>query len=216
MSQVMENFRSKDYWIVENAQYAVVSFRLKKCGRIVNRMAGNRDCSLLDVGCGPGALRTQLAPNVAYHGIDIAIHDSAPYFKELDVAHEPIAFDGKRFDFVASMGFFEYMGVQQEQKLEEIRSILRPDGKFIMSYINFGHFRGLVWPNYNNCKPIGEMAQGIKKFFNVEKLFPVSHHWRQKQPGKHSLQGLQMHINFSIPVVTKAMAVEYFFICSPK
>jgi len=216
MNQVMENFRSKDYWIVENAQYAVVSFRLKKCGHLVNQMAAGRECSLLDVGCGPAALRTQLAPNVAYHGIDIAIHDPAPYLKEIDVAHEPIDFDGKRFDFVAAMGFFEYMGVQQDVKLEEIRSILNPGAKFIMSYINFGHFRNLVWPNYNNCKPVSEMEQSLKKFFNVEKYFPVSHHWRQKQPGKRSLQGLQMHINFNIPVISPATAVEYFFICSPK
>ena len=179
-------------------------------------MAGDRECTLLDVGCGPAALRPVLRPNVRYHGIDIAIHEPADYLRELDIAQKPIDFEGRRFDFVTAMGLFEYMGQQQDRKLEEIRAVLKPDGKFIMSYINFGHYHRLVWPNYNNVKPVAEMAKGLSQVFKVEKYFPVSHHWRQKQPGKRSLQGLQMRINFNIPVVSSMIAVEYFFICSPK
>jgi len=216
MNQVAENFRTRDYWIVENAQYAAVSFRLRKLARIVNEMAGDRECSLLDVGCGPAALRSVLRPNVAYHGIDIAIHEPAPYLQEIDIAHDPIDFSGRSFDFVVAMGLYEYMGTQQDQKFDEVRAIMKNDGKFIMSYINFGHFRRLVWPNYNNVKPIGEMADHLKKVFHVERYLPVSHHWRQKQPGKRSLQGLQMKVNFNIPIITPAMAVEYFFVCSAK
>ena len=61
MKQVAENFRGKDYWIAENAQYAVPSFRLRKCAQIINAMAGNKECTLLDVGCGPGALQPLLS-----------------------------------------------------------------------------------------------------------------------------------------------------------
>ena len=100
-------------------------------------------------------------------------------------------------------------------KFLEIRKILKDDGKFILSYINFGHFRGKVWPNYNNVQSIAEMKRALSKYYRVDSCFPASHHWRQKQPGKRALRPLQMHVNFNIPVVSPMMAVEYFFICSP-
>jgi SAM-dependent methyltransferase len=215
MDQIAATFRNRDYWIVENAQYAEPSFRLRKCAAFVNKMAGSRQCSLLDVGCGPAALRPLLRQNIEYCGIDIALHQSAPFLREVDTAQEPIAFDDRRFDFVMALGFFEYMGGKQDSKFLEIRKILKDDGKFFLSYINFGHFRGKVWPNYNNVQSIAEMKRDLSKYYQVDSYFPASHHWRQKQPGKRSLRSLQMHMNFNIPIVSPMMAVEYFFICSP-
>jgi cyclopropane fatty-acyl-phospholipid synthase-like methyltransferase len=214
MKQTTENFRSRDYWVVENAQYAEASFRLRKCARVLNELAGDRKCALLDVGCGPAALQPLLKPNISYYGIDIAIHKPGVYLREVDTAREPIAFDNMRFDFVVALGFFEYMGQQQDRKFEEIRTILKDDGKFMMSYINFGHFRRKVWPNYNNVQPIAEMTRSLNEVFQVERRFPASHHWRQKQPGKSSFPALQMRVNFNIPIFSPLLAVEYFFICS--
>jgi SAM-dependent methyltransferase len=216
MPQAVENFRDRDYWIEENKLYIEPSFRLKKCARTIQAMAAGRPVTLLDVGCGPAALRPLLPPNVTYHGIDIAIHDNVPWLRERNIADETIAWDNQRFDFVCAMGFFEYMGHQQQRKFEEIREILKDDGRFMMSYINFNHMRHKVWPNYNNVKPVSEMKKGIEQVFTVDKVFPASHNWRPKQPGKRHLTGLQMHINFAIPVVTPMMAVEYFFLCSKK
>ena len=55
-------------------------------------------------------------------------------------------FKDKRFDIVVALGFFEYVGPHQDQKFVEISRILNRDGKFIMSYINFRHFRIPVFP----------------------------------------------------------------------
>lgn len=214
MKEAIENFRNRDYWIVENAHYARASFRLRKCAEILNKLADDRECTLLDVGCGPGALRSLLNPNIKYHGIDIAIHEPVGYFREFDIAHEPIAFGDKRFDFVVAFGFFEYMGQLQDRKFKEIRRILKDEGKFMMSYVNFGHFRRKIWPNYNNVRSTQEMTKSLNEVFQVDKRFPASHHWRQKQPGKNSLPALQMRVNFNIPIFTPLMAVEYFYICS--
>jgi len=216
MKPAVENFKSRDYWVVENAQYAEASFRLRKCARVINELAGSRECTLLDVGCGPAALRPLLNPNILYHGIDIAIHEPAEYLREVDIARETISFDRKRFDFVVALGFFEYMGQQQDRKFEEIRTILKDDGKFMMSYINFGHFRRKVWPNYNNVQSIAKMTRSLNEVFQVERRFPASHHWRQKQPGNNSFPALQMQVNFSIPIFSPLLAVEYFFICSQR
>src|SRR5258708_15104422 len=209
MSEVVQNYRDKNYWIVENAQYAEPSFRLRKCARLVNELAKDRTWTLLDVGCGPAALRELLDPNITYYGLDIAIHNPASYLREVDFARNRIAFDQERFDFVVGMGVFEYMGERQKLKLQEISELLTDDGIFIMSYINFGHFRGKVWPNYNNVQRIEEMTRGVEEVFKVERRFPASHHWRQKQPGRNSLRPLQMLVNVNIPMISPALAVEY-------
>src|ERR1017187_257602 len=110
MKEVTQDYRNKDYWIVENAQYAEPSFRLRKCARFVNQLAKGRALSLLDVGCGPAALRPLLDPTISYYGLDLAIHDPASYLREADFVKNKIAFDERRFDFIVAMGFFEYMG----------------------------------------------------------------------------------------------------------
>jgi SAM-dependent methyltransferase len=208
------NFRKKDYWIVENRQYAVPSFRLCKCARMIDALANGKPCTLLDVGCGPAALRALLPRNIDYYGIDIAIQASAEYLREVDFAAGPISYDGRRFDFVTGLGILEYMGTLQTRKFQEIAKLLKPDGKLIFSYINFGHLRLRIWPNYNNVQSIAAMKNSLRGIFQVEQCFPASHHWRQKQPGKFSLRPLQMHINFNLPVLSPLFAVEYFFICS--
>jgi SAM-dependent methyltransferase len=213
---VIDKFGPKDYWIVENLKYSEPSFRLFKCARMINQLAKGIECSLLDVGCGPGALRSVLAPNISYYGVDIAIHQPAEYLREVDIAHEKIAFDNMRFDFVTAMGFFEYMGGKQKVKFEEIRAVLKDDGKFILSYVNFDFYRRKIWPNYNNIQSITKMRKSLNEVFRVERCFPASHHWRQKQPGRYSLRALQMHVNYNIPLVSPLFAVEYFFVCSRK
>ena len=210
------NYRSKGYWVVQNRQYAEPSFRLFKCARMLNELANGKPCGVLDLGCGPGALRSLLAPNLDYHGIDIALQGPAPFLRELDFARNAISYDGRHFDFIVALGVLEYMGALQEDKFLEILDILKPDGKFIMSYINFGHLGRRIWPNYNNVRPVSSMAESLNKVFRLERCFPASHHWRQKQPGRFALRKLQMHINFNIPVVSPLFAVEYFFVCSPK
>lgn len=211
-----DNYREKDYWAIENSQYAEPSFRLFKCARMINKLANGRQCSLLDVGCGPGALRPLLDRSISYKGIDIAIQQPASYMREVDFAKNPISYDGQKFDFVTALGVLEYMGTLQDQKFQEINNILHRDGRFIMSYINFGHFRHRVWPNYNNVQPIRTMAASLSRAFTIERCFPASHHWRQRQPGKNALPRIQMHVNFNVPVLSPKLAVEYFFVCVAK
>lgn len=214
MTETVENYRTRDYWIVQNAQYAKPSFRLAKCARIINELAKRKECNLLDVGCGPAALRQLLDRNIRYYGIDIAIHEPADHLREVDFVKSEISFGRMHFDFIVASGVFEYMGQQQRRKFEEIRNILNNDGKFIMSYINFGHLRRTIWPNYNNVQPIAAMTKNVGEIFHLESHFPISHHWRQKQPGKHAVPAVQMRLNFNIPLISSWLAVEYLFICS--
>lgn len=210
----VDDYKDRGYWIVQNEQYAEPSFRLFKIARLVNSLAQGRSCSLLDVGCGPAALRPLLAANISYCGMDIAIHEDANDLREVDFSHKRITWDDRHFEFVTGLGFFEYMGQTQVKKFEEIRDILTPNGKFIMTYINFGHLRSKVWPNYNNVQSIADMTKSLESVFRIERRFPASHHWRPKQPGRNSLRSVQMRINFEIPLVSRLCALEYVFVCS--
>jgi cyclopropane fatty-acyl-phospholipid synthase-like methyltransferase len=145
MRQVSQNYNTREFWITENRQYTEGNFRLRKCARLLNEFAAGRQCDLLDIGCGPATLRRLVDPNISYRGIDIALHEKAPYLREVDFVKTPLAFDGMRFDLIVALGVFEYMGAHQDEKFAEIRKLLKPGGKFILSYINFRHVRRRIY-----------------------------------------------------------------------
>jgi cyclopropane fatty-acyl-phospholipid synthase-like methyltransferase len=211
---VTDNFNKREFWAEENLVYAQPKFRSKKCARMIAGISKGEPCDLLDMGCGPAALREVLGPNINYYGIDMAIHKPAPYLREMDLARNVISFDNRRFRFVVALGVFEYMGKYQAQKFREISRILEPDGKFIMSYVNFRHYRKKIYDMYNNVQSIEEMHHSLEQTFSVDRCFPECHHWRHKQPGKYALPALQMRLERSIPLFSPLFAVEYFFVCS--
>jgi len=214
MSLVTEAYRDRGFWMHENSSYSEPNFRMKKCAKILNQLTAGRPCTLLDVGCGPAALRRLLDPNITYHGIDIALHESRPYLKEVDFLTSEISFGRQQFDLIVALGVMEYMGSHQSEKFREISRILRAGGKFCMSYINFGHCRKIVYPIYNNVMSIKRMKQSMEQVFRVEQCFPLSHHWRHKQPGRRALPSIQIRLNWKVPLISPWLAVEYLFICS--
>ncbi len=82
----------KDFWSEENLKYSRPHFRMEKVARLINRLAGAQERTLLDVGCGPATLMSLLKPNIRYHGVDIAIQKPAPNLIEADFLETPIRF----------------------------------------------------------------------------------------------------------------------------
>lgn len=207
---------NKDFWCEENRKYSEPHVRAQKVARLVNKIARGRECDLLDVGCGPAALRQLLSSNVHYYGIDIAIHEPAPNLIETDLLENPIEFNGKQFDIIVAQGIFEYFGALQAQKFAEIRGALAPAGRFILSYWNFGHRSTRLHQPFSNMQPMGEFRSGLASYFNIASCFPASHNWRQNMSDRKILKLINMHTNINIPFVSPKLAVEYFFICSHK
>ncbi len=204
----------RDFWSAENLKFTTPHYRLRKAARIVNNIAGDRACELLDVGCGPATLKTVLCPNIGYYGIDIAIHEPAPYLLEYDFLEAPISFHDKRFDIVLAQGVFEYVGIFQDQKFAEISSLLKDDGRFVVSYINFDHrARSIYWP-YSNMQSLSAFRRSLSAHFKIERYFPVAHNWHHSQPGKRLLQTVQLPMTVNVPVLSPILAVEYFYICA--
>jgi SAM-dependent methyltransferase len=214
MEQVTEKFYKRDFWAEENLRYSKPHFRLAKAARIVNRIARGRKSELLDVGCGPATLASVIDPNIAYYGIDIAIQSPAPNLLQADFVAEPIRFGNKQFDIVVAQGVFEYVGAFQADKFAEIKRLLRPEGKFVASYVNFDHINRFVYEPYSNVQPLGLFRESLRRIFRIDRCFPTSYHLHHHEPQREWMKTVQMRINMNLPVLGRKFGVEYFFICS--
>lgn len=215
-SDISGTLYKKDFWSQENLKYSKPHHRLEKSARIINRLAQGRECTLLDVGCGPATLMSLLRPNIQYHGIDIAIHVNAPNLVEADFLDAPIKFGGKTFDMVVAQGVFEYVGDFQARKFAEISQLLNDNGTFIVSYVNFGHRdKNIYWP-YSNVQALDDFRQSLARYFAIQRFFPTSHNWHHLEPSRRLVRKANMYLNISIPFASRVLAVEYFFICSKR
>jgi SAM-dependent methyltransferase len=213
-SSISDTLYKKDFWGNENLKYSRPHYRLEKSARIINRLARDKECTLLDVGCGPAALMRLLRPNIQYYGIDIAIQDPAPNLIETDFLETPISFGDKRFDIIIAQGVFEYVGNFQAEKFAEIATLLNDNGLFIVSYVNFAHRdKNIYWP-YSNVRAIDDFRQSLAHYFKIQRFFPTSHNWHHLEPSRRLVKTPNMYINVNIPFISSALAVEYFFICS--
>lgn len=204
----------RDFWIKENRKHVPPHYRLQKSARIINAIAGREDCDLLDVGCGPATLMRLLHPNIHYYGIDIAMHDQVPNLLESDFLEQPIRFDGRRFDIVAALGVFEYMGDRQDQKFDEIAELLSEHGRFVLTYTNFGHRDKHIFEAFSNVQPFDDFRRSLASHFTIENYYPTSYNWHGGQPVRMLLKSANMNIKANIPLIGPKLAVEYFFICS--
>lgn len=207
-------YYKRDFWVKENLSYARPHFRLEKSARIINRLARG-DLDLLDVGCGPATMMRFLAGSIRYHGIDIAVQEPAPNLIESDLMENPIEFGGMRFDIILAQGFFEYAGRLQEQKFAEIKQLLKNNGTFIVTYVNFGHRNEQIYWPYSNIQPVAEFRSSLGRYFDITKSFPTSHNWNHSEPGRRFMTASQMHLNVNMPLISPKLAVEYYFICAP-
>ena len=155
-----------------------------------------------------------LRPNIQYHGIDIAIHDSVPNLIEADFLEAPIQFADKRFDIILAQGVFEYVGEFQTQKFAEIAELLNGGGVFVVSYANFDHHRPYIYSPYSNVQPLDDFRRSLTQYFEIRRFFPTSYNWNHSEPNRKLLRAANMNMNINIPFVGRMLGVEYFFICS--
>jgi SAM-dependent methyltransferase len=206
---------AEDFWRTENLRFVEPHFRSVKAARMIAKLAQGRECTLLDVGCGPATLARILPANIDYYGIDIAIQRPEPNLLEADLRTAPIRFGDKRFDVVLAQGIFEYVGNTQSKKFGEIAGILKKDGKFIVTYWNFGHRNTDMYHAFSNVQPLADFRSDLARHFKIDRFFPVSHNWRHRGPNRKITKAINMPISVDIPLVSSVLAVEYFFVCSP-
>jgi SAM-dependent methyltransferase len=206
----------KEFWTDEHRHFVDPHFRLRKSARLINKMASDRPCTLLDVGCARAALHPLLRPTIDYFGIDIAIAQPAANLKEIDLLDNPIDFDGRRFDFVVAQGLFEYLEGVQEDKFHEIAKILSPTGHFIVTYENFDHRRPSIYRAYSNVQNPAAFQRSLEREFVVDRRVATSLNWTHSQPVRPLVRWVNMPLWPPLPMLTGKLAVEYFFVCSAR
>jgi len=210
-----DKYYKRDFWATENRKFAEPHFRMEKIARYVQKVAGGREVSLLDLGCGPAALAGLLPPNVHYHGIDIAIQQPAPYLIEADLVDQPVAFRDETFDIVVAEGLFEYLGDVQSQKLAEIAGVVRDGGTFICTYTNFAHRKKSIYHLYSNVQQPEHFRRDLSRFFTIEQSFPTAYNWNPSHPRRPWLRVPQEKVSVNVPVIGRKLAVDYCYRCSP-
>jgi len=209
-------YYGREFWRKENLKFSRPHYRMEKAVRIIDSLVRDQERDLLDIGCGPAALKYLLPPTVHYYGIDVAIQESAPNLIEADIIRTPIEFAGKKFDIVLAQGLFEYLPEIQSQKFSEIAEILRPSGTFIVTYWNYAHRNTKVYHAHTNVQPFGDFRQDLERHFRVDRFFPASHNWYHGSPSMWFNKALNMRINVNIPVISPLLGVEYFVLCSSR
>ena len=213
MSESTGAIYKRDFWADENTKYIRPHHRMVKMARVINHIADGKDGRLLDVGCGPATLRLQLTPNIRYYGIDIAIQERSPNLRECDILQEPISSEDAPFDLVVAQGLFEYLADSQSRKFSEIADLLTPDGKFIVSYVNFDHRQPKYDRPYSNIQPSAQFRNSLAEHFVVEKQRPTALNWSHTEPERWYARVPNMYINLNVPFLTRWLAVEYLYIC---
>lgn len=157
-----------------------------------------------------------LDKGIDYYGIDIAISNPTPNLKEFDILESPISFDDRRFDLIVAQGIFEYLGDFQDQKFAEAAAVLRPGGRFVVSYVNFDHRHRVIYYPYSNVRPLNDFQNSLRQVFDIRRKFPTSYNWNHSEPGRWWAKDVNLHVNFDVPLLGRKLGVEYLFICSPK
>jgi SAM-dependent methyltransferase len=206
----------REFWGKANLSFGTPWYRLEKCARLIAGLGGGRECALLDIGCGPATLMRLLPANIKYYGIDIAIQEPGANFIEADIVESPIVFGKRRFELVSALGLFEYVGDAQSRKFGEIANLLTGDGKFVVTYTNFGHRKTRIYEAFSNIQPLDDFRRDLQRYFKIDRSFPASHNWKHSQPSRKLIKALNMHVNANVPLASRRLAVDYFFVCSPR
>lgn len=209
-------YYKRDFWGVENLNFAKPHFRMLRAAEIVCEIAGRRECDLLDVGCGPAAVERLVPANVHYFGIDIAIQKPAPNLVEMDITESPIGFQGMKFDIILMQGVFEYMGAYQEQKFAELRELLKPGGKFVVTYTNFAHRRKVIYGPYSNIQSPTQFRQELSRYFAIERCFPTAYNWNHTYPKRKLLTSVQSKFRVNFPIIGGKLAIDYLYVCTAR
>ena len=208
--------RGRDFWSSENLKFSRPHFRMQKVARLIATIAGDRQLQLLDIGCGPAALRGLLPGGVRYRGVDIAIQAPGPELVEADLLDGPIPFGDEAFDIVVAQGVFEYLPGVQSQRLAEIARLLTPGGTFVVTYWNYAHRNPKVYHAHTNVQRVADFRRDLEKYFTVDRAFPVSHNWYHGSPSMAWNKAINLRLNANLPVVSSFLGVEYLFVCVPR
>jgi SAM-dependent methyltransferase len=136
----------EQHWNLRARAFDCVHPRLKLIANLINDLPGSNK-TLLDVGCGPAALKRAIPSNIEYFGVGIVSeiineHHDPDHFALCDLNHDPKCFGNMKFDIVVCSGIIEYIH-DPERFMHFLCSKMSDHGHLIISYENRQHYRCL-------------------------------------------------------------------------
>jgi len=117
--------------------------RFRRASAIARVPSGS---TVLDIGCREGGLREFLPADVTYKGMDIAQEFARENIVIQDISLG-VPFPDESFDFVFIIEVLEHVH-DPWSALGEIRRVLRPAGKLVLSVPNPYHFKEIIWNTF--------------------------------------------------------------------
>jgi ubiquinone/menaquinone biosynthesis C-methylase UbiE len=148
-----------------------------------------KDASLLDAGCGTGALLSMLDSSTTAFGVDRA-REALAFCKKRGLRRIALAlvaqlpFPAERFDCITSMDVLYHKGVDDHLAvLKEYRRVLKRGGKLVLDlpafeFLRSEHDRAIHTARRYTRKQVGEMLhqtgfQIVKLTYRNSLLFPI-------------------------------------------
>ncbi len=103
---------------------------------LINKFVKNKPISILDVGCGPGALMTELKQYGQVEGVDFS-PDAVSFCKSRGIESvqvapaESLPFPSENFDLVLALDVLEHLK-DDDKAMKEIYRVLKPNGQIII------------------------------------------------------------------------------------
>ena len=144
---------------------------------LLDKYLTGQNPALLDVGCGTGAVLTELEKRGPAVGVDLS-HDALAYSKKRGLNHlvyanaEQLPFTDDQFDAVISLDTIEHVP-DHESAVKEIYRVLKPGGIFVMNVPAFAwlwgpHDIALMHQRRYTKQDVSKLL--ISKGFKVQKL----------------------------------------------
>jgi len=126
--------------------------RLKIVCSMIKANNDKSGINVLDVGCGEGGLgmllKEMYVDEINIFGVDIseeALELAKPYYNKIiqvDIENENInrILQGQKFDYIVAVEILEHL-VRPERLLKKLKTLLKPEGYFIVSFPNFAFWR---------------------------------------------------------------------------
>ena len=74
----------------------------------------------------------------------------------------------------------------------------------------------MIYDPYSNVQPLRDFRGRRASRWRVRRYIAASHNWKHSEPSRALLRAAQMPLRLNVPLVSRVLAVEYFFICSSK
>lgn len=101
---------------------------------------------LLEIGSFPFTITHELKQkSFNVYGVDFNYNNKKYNVVKCDIECQPLPFKDNYFDNVLMMQVLEHLGHNPMFALYEIKRVLKPKGKLILSTPNFFHLRNFVW-----------------------------------------------------------------------